>query len=134
MTPKPPLVRDWSLVFAEKGESDSVCRNCRKAPPEVERLEWAHTIGREHDKENFILGLTDAGNPARLCLVVPNRVVRLCGPAVNTGTCHNKYDTSQLDIWDLMTDDEKDQAIHDAGSEGLAMRRCAPLVWKATYA
>lgn len=122
----PEIKRDWSL--ANEFKRTKQCRVCGKVAGQVEKFELAHVIGTEHDLKDC--SITEwQGHSVRLAVVRPSRVITLCGPAVNTGTCHNLYDSHRLDIWDDLTDVEKDQAIEDAGGIGPALHRCAPLTW-----
>lgn len=122
----PELKRDWSL--ANEFKRSNVCRVCGKVAGQVECFELAHVIGTEHDRKDASICEWE-GHSVRLAVVKPSRVITLCGPQVNTGTCHNLFDSHRLDIWDFLTQVEKDQAIADAGGIGPAMHRCAPLTW-----
>lgn len=83
------------------------------------RLELAHTIGRKYDLP------AKAGEIRR---VDPLAVITLCGPQVNTGTCHNRYDSHQLDIRPYLTDAQLQWAINRIG-HGPAMRALAGRNW-----
>lgn len=117
---RPPLKWDWSKANLEK--RSATCRVCRRGD---RKIELAHTIGREADTRDAIVT-----GDVRLATVLPARVIPLCGPSVNSGTCHNLQHGSRLDIWDHLTEAERLQAIVDAGSLGQALRRCAPLTWE----
>lgn len=126
---KPPLRRDWTLANEVKRES--FCRVCDKQFWEVKTIDLAHVLGREHDLKSVSeVELDDGRGLVRMAVVIPDRVLSLCGPQQETGTCHGLYDGHRLDIWELLTDSERAQAIEDAGGEGQALRRCAPLSWK----
>lgn len=127
---KPPLKRDWQTYAAAKRHP--ACRACGRTD---RKIELAHVIGRSHDLKN--VSICDWANPrtgdshlVRVAFVKAERVVPLCGPQNQPGTCHYRHDLGHdLDLWDFLTDEEKDQAIEDAGSLGLALRRCAPCSW-----
>lgn len=127
---QPPLRRDWSWAVIKRHPACRVCGATDR------KIELAHVIGREHDLKN--VSVCDWTDPRtgethleRVALVLPDRVVPLCGPQVNTGTCHNRLDLAHdLELWDHLLDEEKRQAIEDAGSLGLALRRLAPLTWE----
>lgn len=123
---QPPLHKNWDLANAEKRRP--VCRVCGKVVGQVVKFELAHVIGQKCDLKDVSICEVD-GHSVRVAVVKPDRVVNLCGPQVNTGTCHNLYDSHRLDIWDFLTQAEKDQAIADAGGIGPALHRCAPLTW-----
>lgn len=125
---QPPILRVWNLANTTKRLGS--CRLCNKTAAEVKKLELAHVMGCEHDLKETVIGKDDQGRPRRLCLVLPSRVIELCGPAVDTGTCHNGLDTHQMDVWDVLSPGEKKQAIEDAGGLGQALKRCAPLTWQ----
>lgn len=107
--------------MAEFKRSDR-CRVCGRGD---RRIELAHVIGREHDLKDV-----EVRDGFRVALVRPDRVVPLCGPAIDTGSCHWAYDAYRLDLWDYLTEREKELAIEDAGGLGRALRRCAPLTWE----
>lgn len=122
----PELKRDWSI--ANEFKRTKQCRACGKVTGQVKCFELAHVIGTEHDRKDCSITEWE-GHSVRLAVVKPARVITLCGPSGETGTCHNLYDSHRLDIWDFLTQVEKDQAIEDAGSLGQALHRCAPLTW-----
>lgn len=107
--------RDWSLA-REKVEREGRCRFCARSD---RKLEAAHVTGRRND-EKAPLRPVDG---FRKGMVHPDRVIPLCGPSVNTGTCHNLYDSSRLDVRYVLSAEEWGQAIKDEGGYGLAERR-----------
>lgn len=119
---KPPLKWDWSRANVKRA---SRCRVCKRSD---RKIELAHVIGIKHDTRDSVITTVD-GKDIRLVTVLPARVIPLCGPAVDSGTCHQLYDSSRLDVWDFLDGAERAQAIVDAGSLGEALRRCAPLTW-----
>lgn len=107
--------RDWTLA-RQKVEAEGRCRACARSDV---KLEAAHVTGRRNDEKaplRAIDGLTKG-------MVHPDRVFPLCGPSVNTGTCHNKYDASRLDARWILSREEWCQAIMDEGSFGAAEHR-----------
>lgn len=124
----PPIKRLWHRCPPKRA-----CQNCGGVLGQVKELNWAHIIGRAHDPIIFTGDWQDPNDPfagsmfVRLAEVHEDDIVVLCGPATETGTCHQLYDAHRLDIWDLLTDAQKERAKKNAGTLGLAMRRCAPL-------
>lgn len=116
--------RDWSATDSKR-RRERRCRVCRKSETDLRRagrtLELAHTVGREFDERV-------QGGGRR---VHADAVVVLCGPAVNTGTCHNLFDSHQLDLYPHMTDAERAWAVARVG-EGDAMRRLRGRAWLDT--
>lgn len=83
-------------------------------------MELAHTTGRANDKARV--------RGSKTVWVEAESIVPLCGPAVDTGTCHNAYDTHQLDLGAYLHEDEVRRAVEDyGGNEALAMRRLFPV-------
>jgi len=126
---KPPLVHDWDLANWEKRTG-----KCRVCGAEDRKIELAHVVGVRCDtreaveEERLFRGKVQ---PVRVAYINPDRVVPLCGPQVNTGTCHYRLDLGHdLELWDHLTDREKRQAVKDAGSLGQALHRLAPLTWE----
>ncbi len=118
---KPPLKPNRSDANREK-RSDR-CRVCQRTD---RKIELAHVIGIASDTREAVV-TTVEGREVRVCRINPDRVVPLCGPQQQPGTCHYGLDLGHdLELWDFLTPVEKQQAIHDAGSLGQAMRRCAP--------
>ena len=120
---KPPFRYDWGRANCQKR---SVC--CRVCGRSDRKIELAHVWGIEADTRAAIVTVVD-GQDVRLAVILPARVIPLCGPSVDTGTCHNLQHGSRLDVWDFLTEPERFQAITDAGGLGLALRKCAPLTW-----
>ena len=126
--------RDWSAAWLHHRElaapSSVRCRGCGASPGELavidRRLELAHLWGRVADRRPPI-GWT-AGVPwEEPYLVVPWRVVLLCGPSTSTETCHGRYDSRRraggLDLLGKLTLIEELQAVADAGRLHEAYRR-----------
>lgn len=103
--------RDWTLAIAKKEEEGDVCRVCG-APG----TECAHILGRKFDQP--------VSPGARTLLVLPDRIVPLCGEFANR--CHQRYDAKELDLLPYLTAAEQAQAVLDAGSMGLALTRISP--------
>lgn len=119
---KPPLRYDWSRANREK-RTDR-CRVCGRSD---RKIELSHTIGISCDVRDSIITTID-GKDVRLAVILPARVVPLCGPQQQPGTCHYRLDLGHdLELWDHLTEAERLQAITDAGSLGQALRKCAPL-------
>lgn len=115
--------RDWILARA-KVDHEGVCRVCRTS----HRIEAAHVIGREHDRDAGLnYGRDAAGGKL---LVNPDRIVPLCGPATDLSTCHGKYDAHRLDLLPYLHVTEVLQAVADCSSgrsngfEGARLRIC----------
>lgn len=120
---KPPPKRDWTLANQKR---TMACRVCGRTDRPIE---LAHVIGRKVEIPEAVETKVD-GRLVRLIVVRPDRVVPLCGPAIDPASCHGAYDSSQLDLWGYLTKAERWQAIEDAGGLGQALRRCAPLSWQ----
>lgn len=115
------VVRDWGRANEEKrGE---VCRYCayQGRSPVGSCLELAHLSGREHDFTPAI-GYEDVELVRSRLFVAPSRVVPLCGPSVDTGTCHAEQEAGRLDLLPVLTREEEIQAVADMGL-ALAYRR-----------
>lgn len=126
----PPLQRDWSAAEVKRADWCRVCQRPRWEVP----IELAHVIGRRCDLDQVSICEYEDDERGevysiRVAVVLPDRVIPLCGPATDSGSCHQLLDAHQLDVWDHLSKGERFQAIEDAGSLGLALRRCAPLTW-----
>jgi hypothetical protein len=108
--------RDWSLAQAKVEEEGEFCRVCGAI--EVEK---AHILGRKYDQP--------ISPDSRTLLVLPDRIVPLCGEWANR--CHQRYDAHELDLLPYLTAAEQAQAILDAGSIGLALKRISPVLGPA---
>lgn len=97
------MKRDWTQA-RRKVDLEVCCRVCGS----VQRVEACHVVGRKHDKDGF---------------VNPDSIVPLCGPATTSSTCHGRYDSGWLDLAPFLTAEEGAQAVLDAGSLWLAVRR-----------
>lgn len=101
--------RDWTDARA-KLEAEGCCRNCGRSD---RKLEVAHLDGQKYDQPADCKTCKGSGRrlagagPCGVCkgsgdtktyYVDPVRTVPLCGPAVDTGTCHNLFDNGQLDL------------------------------------
>lgn len=104
MTPR----RDWSLTHAKVAAGCRICGN---------PAERAHITAREHDRHEPVAHL-DGWKPY---FVAPDRIVPLCGPF--PGGHHGQYDRGELDLSGHLTLPEQIQAVADAGSIHLALRR-----------
>lgn len=89
---------DWT-ASVQKCQSEGKCRFCGALPQDVYCIEQAHVIARSRVSRPH-------GWVIRSAEIVP-----LCGPRVNTGTCHNLYDDHKLDLWSVMTDEERECAV-----------------------
>ncbi len=109
------LKRNWEAAH-EKLLAEGRCRACRRPKTSV-KLEAAHIIGREADRLSP-LSMFFRPHSDRLWaepyLVVPARIIPLCGPATDTTTCHGKQHAGRLDLIPLLTLPEILQAVHDA--------------------
>lgn len=99
--------RSWQLTHAKVAGGCRICGN---------PAERAHIIGREHDRHAPLL--SDGWKPY---VVVPDRIIPLCGPT--PGGHHGQYDRGELDLSPHLTLPEQIQAVADAGSIHLALRR-----------
>jgi hypothetical protein len=123
----PPVVsrkrveRDWTAALA-KCHGEGCCRACGRTIKELRRmgrtLECAHTVGREYDIE-----LADGHR-----FVHAHSVIPLCGPRTTTDTCHGRQHDHKLDIWLLMSDEEKAWATNRVGY-GQARRKTSGRDW-----
>lgn len=120
---KPPFRYDWGRANCQKRSVS--CRVCGRSD---RKIELAHVWGVEADTRDAIVTVVD-GQDVRLVTILPARVIPLCGPSVDSGTCHQLQHASRLDVWDHLTETERFQAITDAGGLGQALRKCAPLTW-----
>jgi hypothetical protein len=109
--------RDWSAALEKKAAEGYRCRVCRRSASRQHgiRIEMAHIIGREADR----LAPLAIDRPVfeiwpEPYLVVPTRVVPLCGPATNPATCHGKAHCGRLDWLPHLTLPEILQAVADA--------------------
>lgn len=99
--------RDWSPALAKVARE----RKCRACGRTRAKLEAAHVIGREHDKQRV------EGGPL---VVEADAIVPLC--SAFDGDCHGKYDRRELDLWPYITAAEWVHAASLVG-EGSAKRR-----------
>lgn len=81
-----------------------MCRNCGTN----RQLQAAHVLGRAHDEK------------AAVIYVDPRDVVPLCGPFANG--CHEAYDHHRLDLWEKLTDEERERAASILGAPGARRR------------
>lgn len=136
--------RNWDAA-REKVAAEGHCRACRRPRNRV-RLEAAHILSREADRLPPLSVMT-ATTSARFravwpepYLVMPTRIVPLCGPATDPTTCHGKQHGGHLDLVPLLTLPEVLQAVHDAsrlfGGNGLenARLRLVPTAERAAAA
>lgn len=99
------MKRDWSQAHEKVGREGRRCRVCKTRI----RIECAHIIGREHDREDPLRGDWLPGD------VVPDRIIPLCGPATDPKTCHGKQHAHRLELLPYLTIHEQLQAVADAG-------------------
>lgn len=99
--------RDWTLALAKKEEEGDVCRVTGESGTEL-----AHILGRKYDEP--------ISPGSRTLLVLPDRVVPLV-PRI-----HRAYDAHEIDLLPYLTASEQAQAVLDAGSMGLALKRISP--------
>lgn len=111
------LRRDWSDARAKVDEF-GLCRGCGRPFEKLKRmgrsLDAAHIVGRTYDPKS------DKASFDRY--VHPDAVFPLCGPVLESGTCHHEYDGHRLNMWLRLTDSEREWVIAAAG-EGRARRR-----------
>ena len=115
---KTPIRRVWD--YAEE-KRENRCRGCGRTYTELRqmgrRIELAHIAGREHDLTPAI-GYEEIPLERGQLFVAPTRVIPLCGPSVDTGTCHNLQHAGRLDLLGKLTADEEIQAVADFGRLG----------------
>lgn len=105
------IPRDYTTEARPKVEREGVCRCGCGA---TSGLQAAHVIGRKYDPPH----------PSRPGLIVlADHVVPLARP------CHDRYDHHRLNLWPLLTDDEREAAILLVG-KGPAERRCMGSAWR----
>jgi len=110
-------MRDWSSIDIDR---DSACRVCTSRG----QTERAHTAGRKYDER------TGKGR----WKVHPLDIVPLCGPALDTASCHYKADHGEIDLLPYLTVEEQVRVVqHLLGIENARMR-LAPLAYKAVAA
>jgi len=95
-------------------EENFCCRVCGAPGAEA-----AHILGRAHDQP--------ISPGSKTLLVLPDRIVPLCNEEMGSG-CHVAYDTHILDLLPYLTASEQAQAVLDAGSMGLALKRISPML------
>ena len=99
--------RDWSLVLEKRRRAAaSACPVCGGG---FGCLQAAHIIGRARDRDG---------------VVQPDEVIFLCEP------CHLAYDAHRLDIWGVLSPQERQAAVRAAGSPGGALRRLSAPLWR----
>lgn len=54
----------------------------------------------------------------------------LCGPALDTGSCHYAYDHGLLDLYPVLDEPERRCAARLAGSAGAALRVLSAPLWR----
>lgn len=100
--------RDWSLVLEKRRRAAaSPCPVCGGG---FGCLQAAHTIGRARDRDG---------------VVQPDEIVFLCEP------CHREYDAHRLDIWGVLSPQERQAAVLAAGGAGHALRRLSAPLWRS---
>lgn len=100
--------RDWTLANAKRDEEEDICRVTGEHGTEL-----AHVMGRKYDEP--------ISPGSRTLLVLPDRVVPLA-PRI-----HTAYDAHDFDLLPYLTTSEQAQAVLDAGSIGLALKRISPV-------
>ena len=108
---KPRIRRDWHLAL-DKVHGEGRCRACGRQDV---KLEAAHLAGREYDRRSGYV-------------VLPERVIPLCGPVGDARSCHAIYDgpasqRKMLGLIEKLEPEEVEQMVSDLGSLGLAWRR-----------
>lgn len=101
--------RDWGLANAKREEEGDCCRVTGEAGTEL-----AHILGRKYDEP--------ISPGSKTLLVLPDRVVPLA-PRI-----HTAYDRKEFDLLPYLTAAEQAQAVLDAGSMGLALKRISPML------
>jgi len=101
--------RDWTLANAKREEEGDLCRVTGEAGTEL-----AHILGRKYDEP--------ISPGSKTLLVLPDRVVPLA-PRI-----HSAYDRKEFDLLPYLTAAEQAQAVLDAGSMGLALKRISPML------
>lgn len=128
------MKRDWSAALEKKAIQGSRCLVCRT----THGVELAHVTGRVHDVEPP-LNYPNPETWREPFLVIPARVVLLCGPATDPTTCHGKHDGHRLDLLPHLTLSEVLQAVADSAggrANGLenARIRLAPSAYRTPVA
>lgn len=110
--------RDWTDA-RDKVDEEGCCRYCGRSD---RPLEAAHLDGQKYDEPADCKTCKGSGRrlagagPCGVCkgsgqtstyYVDPVRTVPLCGPQVDTGTCHNLFDTGQLDLLPVLKLEEE---------------------------
>lgn len=107
----PRVRRDWSSANAHhRPDGYASCRVCGSN----EGVELAHLAGREHDFTPA-LGFEEIPLIRSHLFVAPTRCAPLCGPSVDTGTCHNLHHAGRLELAPHLTREEEIQLVADIG-------------------
>lgn len=104
--------RDWSDAQA-KLEDEAACRVCDKRID----LEKCHISGRKYDQPRF---------DQKQLYVDPRDIVILCGPSTDSRSCHNRFDSGQIDLQEHLTTEEQARCVEVLGSIENARMRLAP--------
>jgi hypothetical protein len=106
--------RDWRSV---RTEASDPCRVCGREG----QTERAHISGRRYDRPR----------PGTKTLWVnPLDIVPLCGPAADSGSCHGRFDSGDLDLMPYLTTAEQMRAVECFGNIEQARMRLAPLAYR----
>lgn len=112
---KKPIRRMWGAAEEKRRRR---CRACGRSLSELRQMgrniELAHVVGREHDLTPAI-GFEEIPLERGQLFVAPTRVIPLCGPSVDSGTCHNLQHAGRLDLLPHLTRAEEIQAVADLG-------------------
>lgn len=108
--------RNW-VAARMKLSDEGCCRSCGAAT----KLEAAHIIGREHDRQPPVGHRWGTDGPWEQPYVVdPTRVIPLCSD------CHRADHRGELDTLPLLALSEQIQAVADAGGVELMRLRTLP--------
>lgn len=127
------LRRDWSIANEYRAAQGGCCVICGKPNSEL-----AHIIRREYDNRpplnchyegvELFYEAPHGLVPWKSGLVVPERVILLCGPATTSSTHHGIYDgpasgRGELNLLAHLSKQQQLQAVADAGSIMAALNR-----------
>ena len=115
--------RDWALARMKLQREEGRCRVCRTD----RQVQMAHIFKRWVDRT-----YADGTPQPKAWVVLPERVVPLCGPIGDPNSCHERYDTGRLDLLGHLSKQEEAQAVLDAGGLELARKRLCPSVYGPT--
>lgn len=102
-----PTIRRWTE--ADEKLRDELDRGCRACGTQ-RNLERAHVVPREYDE------IVKGSRGGRYRFVNPNAVIWLCGP-LSEHNHHAMFDSHNLDLLEVITEEEFEYAVRILGYE-----------------